>query len=316
VTITHREGFALENPSCNICGSNDVFTLFETTDTRYHLPGSFGVVRCFTCGFVFLSPRPVISDISMYYPPDYQPYQDPYTIKNDIKTRSERCLLMIFQQLFENYHRYFGFYQKGNLLDVGCGNGNFLRQKRDDGWGTYGVEINEDVAARCREEGLAIFCGTVEEAAFPDHFFQVITMNHSLEHMYDPSGTLEEISRIIKDEGLLFLAIPNFDSIELKIFSAEWDCMDSPRHVCHFTPETIDLLLKKSGFRIRKILFSPTPVIMYNSYLHYLHNTGLKLPKTHILMGLLFPITFLVALFRKGSIMIVIAGKRGPNSRG
>jgi SAM-dependent methyltransferase len=304
-TIT-REG-SLEEPCCNLCGSQDPIPLFRTTDTRYHLPGSFGIVRCRSCGLVYLNPRPSFLSISTYYPSCYQPYQ---ALR---ETGLEVQLLQVFQALFENYNRFFRLSRRGRLLDLGCGNGEFIRQKTKEGYDTYGVEINSDVAEQGKREGLEVFCGTIEEAAFPDGFFQVVTLNHVLEHMYDPSGTLREIFRIMEDNGYLFIAAPNFNGFESKLFKNDWDCLDSPRHVYHFTPETITALLEKTGFHVRTIRFSPTPVILYNSCRNHLAPVKIgRIFRTHLVMGFFFPLTLIASILRKTSVMIIIAGKSNP----
>lgn len=140
----------------------------------------------------------------------------------------------------------------GTLLDIGCATGLFLQGMRGQGnWQVYGVEINPDVAAAARAlHGLEVFAGTLEEARYPDKMFDVVTMWDVLEHLHDPAATLREIHRILKDDGMILVRVPNLASWDAKPFGRYWAGLDSPRHLYVFSPTTLAQLLCQNGFGV------------------------------------------------------------------
>ena len=151
------------------------------------------------------------------------------------------------------------FRKNGKLLDIGCGSGNYLYWMKQFGWEVAGVEVSRAASERANQLTLNVFCGQLSDARFPDSQFDVITMWQAIEHLYDPKGVLEEINRILKDDGLLLVAAPNIGSFEFSIFKHNWPAIEIPRHLYHFSPLTITRLLTKKGFIVEKILFPVIP---------------------------------------------------------
>jgi SAM-dependent methyltransferase len=140
--------------------------------------------------------------------------------------------------------------EAGKLLDVGCGKGGFLRAARDRGWRCFGVEISPQASDDARRMGLDVATGRFEDVHYPDGFFDVITMYHVLEHLHDPREALSKAYQLLKSEGLLVVAVPNFDSLQARIFRQRWYHLDAPRHLYHSTPRTLKMLLHEAGFKI------------------------------------------------------------------
>ncbi|MGH7206387.1 MAG: class I SAM-dependent methyltransferase [Nitrospiraceae bacterium] len=142
----------------------------------------------------------------------------------------------------------------GRILDVGCGPGKLLRVLRDWGWGVHGVDFSP-VAVECAREkyGLEVRLGDLLQARYEDGYFDVVMFNHCLEHVYQPVETLREAYRILKPGGLLLIAIPNARSFESRLFGKWWVQWDVPRHLFHFTKQTMTRLLTKTGFRLALI---------------------------------------------------------------
>jgi len=137
----------------------------------------------------------------------------------------------------------------GRILDLGCGDGQYLHHLSLKGWETYGVDTSPIAVERARSKGLNVFLGEVQDAGFPAGFFDVVTLRHVLEHVHSPSQTLSEVHRYLKDEGKLVLEIPILSSWDHRIARALSLCYyDIPRHLYHFTPATLGALLDKIGF--------------------------------------------------------------------
>jgi len=138
------------------------------------------------------------------------------------------------------------------LLDIGCAAGTFLLTMRKLGtWQVTGVEFSEDVAAVARERyDLDVISGTLEETTFADEQFDVVTMWDVLEHVHDPMGTLKEIFRILKPDGILLIRVPNLACWDIKLFGKHWAGFDAPRHLYVFTPQTLQKMMAEAGFDI------------------------------------------------------------------
>jgi SAM-dependent methyltransferase len=134
------------------------------------------------------------------------------------------------------------------VLDVGFGDASFLRTMRAGGWDTAGIEINEAAVAAARSSGLDVALCAVEEAPFEAESFDAITLNHVIEHLHDPVGSLRACFRLLRRNGVLWLATPNIDSPGSRRFERSWFGLDPPRHLVLFDIRSLDHVLSKAGF--------------------------------------------------------------------
>jgi 2-polyprenyl-3-methyl-5-hydroxy-6-metoxy-1,4-benzoquinol methylase len=141
--------------------------------------------------------------------------------------------------------------QKGNkqLLDIGCGNGHFLHACLQAGWNITGMELDPDTAARA--------AALVQDKIYPnlsaipeDKQFELITLWHVLEHVYELDAYFAFFKKRIQPDGKLLLALPNSKSYDATYFKEYWAAYDVPRHIYHFNPETIQFVAKKHGFTL------------------------------------------------------------------
>lgn len=243
----------MEYMNCNLCGGNDTKLLFKTKDRNWLTEGSFSLVRCKGCGLVYLSPRPEHQEIAKYYPSHY--FSKAYgTVKLTAAYQS------MMERSFEYRLKQIIKYKKGGrILDIGCGEGYFLKFLSERNWQTYGLELSEIAAKYAREVlGMNVFIGQLKEASYPDRFFDVITLYDVFEHLYNPSRLPLEIRYILKEDGILLISVPNFDSLERIIFNERWHAIDAPRHLFHFNERLLKLILKKNGFRILRLYTTST----------------------------------------------------------
>ena len=224
--------------ACGLCGGG-AFTVLEDGDDPHR------VLQCRSCSFVFVHPALALSQLSRHYDENY--YEE------WIGPQKPRRVKMWNRRLegIERRRR------PGRLLDVGCGTGQFLQIARERGWKIEGTELSP-FAARyaAKRTGAAIFCGDLGKAAFAEKSFDVVTIWHVLEHMADPWRCLAEARKILKDDGLLVVAVPNVDDRvnrlvyrivkgqRLRLFSKD----DRELHLCHFSAATLRDLLAQTGF--------------------------------------------------------------------
>lgn len=290
----------LEYVNCILCGEDKTELLFTVRDEAYDFPGGFNVVKCCNCGLVYLNPRPTKDTIGNYYPKGYGTQASKLN-------RALWKLQYIWSRLFTRDLPSLNGIGKGRVLDVGCGWSMFLKVWQDEGWETYGVDIDPSIAKQARILGVNIFVGELYEANFQDGYFDVVVMNHSLEHMADPLAVLMEVRRVMKADGTLIIGVPNIGSRSAKIFGRYWTGIDAPRHFYCFTPHTLKLILEKAGFNIGPInYFYSSQIGSLNNYLR----RRLGILDNAVAYALLYPLFAVAArVFHEGDRMSVRAKK-------
>lgn len=140
---------------------------------------------------------------------------------------------------------------KGRLLDIGAGTGDFLLVAKNDGWQTIGVEPSDRAKGIARSKGISF----VEETSeLESHSFDVISMWHVLEHVPDLDKQIKELKRLLKPSGTLIVAVPNFKSFDAQHYGKFWAAFDVPIHFWHFSKTAIQLLFEKEEMKLEKVL--------------------------------------------------------------
>lgn len=140
---------------------------------------------------------------------------------------------------------------KGRILDIGAGTGDFLSVAKQNGWQTIGVEPSEKAKAIAVKKEVSFVEDTVE---LESHSFDVITMWHVLEHVPNLDNQIKELKRLLKPNGSLIVAVPNFKSFDAKHYGAFWAAYDVPIHFWHFSKKAIESLFEKEGMELQKVL--------------------------------------------------------------
>lgn len=229
----------MEKVNCNLCKRDNTTFLFSASNMNQGPKGNFNLVKCKQCGLVYINPRPSIEELSKYYPEQYYAfgYEDPGAyIRRKVAGQGIRK-----------------FIKEGRILDVGSGKGLFLSVMKELGFESYGVEPSPIAADFARKNyGVNVFNGELEQARFSDEYFDLVTMWQVFEHLPCPLESLREISRILKKDGLIIIAVPNFSSFQARIFRDKWYMLDIPRHFYQFEPGTLAKMLSTAGFKIIK----------------------------------------------------------------
>ncbi len=240
----------MEYIDCILCNENRTEKIFAARDYRYNTSGeTFNVVRCKGCGLIFINPRPSKEEMNRYYPDEYRPRKTLEACKR--QRRMKKYLNRRNYYFFVNpWHM--DFLPGTTVLDIGCGSGELLMRFKELGCNAYGIDVDEVTSSYlCKEMNLDVeTCDVDSGTSFKEGFFDVIVMRHSLEHFHNPVRVLQEMRRIIKKNGTLIVGLPNIDSITAKIAGENWRDLDAPRHLFHFSPETIRALMGKAGFSI------------------------------------------------------------------
>ncbi len=140
---------------------------------------------------------------------------------------------------------------KGILLDIGAGTGDFLFAAKQNGWKTIGVEPSQKAKDIAQKKGINFINSTSE---LDNNSFDVITMWHVLEHVPDLESQIQELKRLLKPNGTVFVAVPNFKSYDANYYGKFWAAYDVPIHFWHFSKTTIKLLFEKQEMKLKKVL--------------------------------------------------------------
>ncbi len=140
---------------------------------------------------------------------------------------------------------------KGKILDIGAGTGDFLSVAKSNGWQTIGVEPSDRAKSIAINKGVSFVDETSE---LEDHSFDVISMWHVLEHVPDLDKQIKELKRLLKPTGTLIIAVPNFKSFDAKHYEKFWAAFDVPIHFWHFSKTAIKLLFEKEEMKLEKVL--------------------------------------------------------------
>jgi SAM-dependent methyltransferase len=241
-----------EESPCLLCGSPDWTPLVEAPDSA---PGGSGlwfmVVKCKACGLCYTNPRPSARRLSQFYPDDYAPHR-PVTERAQTPRWWRR--LTLFGKAQDLAREALPLHGKGRLLDFGCGSGSFLVRMRRQGWHVTGVDACAAVVDRLRSQhGLHALAGSLPHPALEECSFDVITMWQALEHVHQPLATLRSAHRLLAPGGKLLVTVPNLDSLAFRWFGSAWNGLDLPRHLVHFSPSTLRLILYRAGFRAIRV---------------------------------------------------------------
>jgi len=228
---------------CNICGREDLKLLFAVTD--YISGRSFSLFRCPACGSGSTYPQLPREELEVFY--SVESYDDNKTrvpfLANYFKSLHPWIRIRKILPYFSG--------KTGRMLDIGCGRGWQLKYFRDRGWEVWGTELSGRASAFAREQlGLNIIIEDIKNFHFEKEYFDVVSLWHVLEHLTDPKETMQEVERITKNEGLLFISLPNFSSWQARIFNKNWFLIEMPKHLYHFTPASLEGILGITGFGV------------------------------------------------------------------
>lgn len=235
--------------TCPVCGQKG-FSLFMHCRDHFLSQEEFDLVSCNACGFRFTNPRPKPEKLAGYYK------TDEYISHSATRKGLINKMYLIIRSITSRKKRkIIERYTKGRkILDIGCGTGEFLNECRNHGWITTGVEPDKNAASFARNT----YSLKVHDESFlngnAETEYDVITLWHVLEHVSDLNKRMEQISRLLSPDGMLLVALPNCDSKDARIYGPFWAAYDVPRHLYHFTKNTMSMLLEKHQFKVQHLL--------------------------------------------------------------
>ena len=231
---------------CPVCNSNMQQPFIECKDhtVSYEL---FKIVECSACGFKFTNPRPSDSNLGTYYKSeDYISHSNTKKgliskLYHIVRKRTLRKKLKLINSLVS----------RGTILDYGCGTGMFLKTCANNEWKCEGVEPDNDARKLALDAGLIVNSNRKDIKGTD---FDIITLWHVLEHITDLIDTIRFLTELLKNDGKIIIAVPNYTSYDAITYKQFWAGYDVPRHLYHFEINSIKALMKNFGFDLQACL--------------------------------------------------------------
>ncbi len=260
---------------CPVCNSNQFTELFTCKD---YVASSelFAIVSCNGCGLQFTNPRPSEAEIGKYYEStqyishagtDKSELGVTYKIYDWVRNYSIGSKL----KLIKKYH------SNGNLLDLGCGLGYFLQGvKLDKTFEGSGADVSDEAIKYVKATFNIDVMPENELAQSVAANYDIITQWHVMEHVHRLEERMKLLKHILKPDGTMFIAVPISNSFDAKHYKRFWDGYDVPRHLYHFTANSMRILLEKNGFKIvqQKAMPFDAPYISMRSEYHQKNTLG------------------------------------------
>lgn len=271
----------LENINqCPICGFNGRKLMHEGLIDYFFkcAPGEWSLYECTNCESAYLDPRPTEETIGLAYHNYFT-----HTITPTVKSRHSSILRRYIRRVSNGYLNS-AFHCKrsdasrigpaivpvikplelylqaearhlpklpnngGTLLDIGCGNGDFVQLAHEAGWETFGIDPDPKAVAATKSLGLNAQVGGIESINNQEKAYDIITSSHVIEHVHNPIGLLRACHRLLKPGGMLWLETPNIKSYGHRFYGRYWRGLETPRHLVIFSPSGLLNNLNDVGF--------------------------------------------------------------------
>ena len=218
--------------ACPNCGSGTIAPVpgFEPKN----------LMRCAACRFVFDARIPGPEELDAFYG----------TYSYSARRPCPPATVDSYNRLLDRFEAY---RKSGRILDVGCGQGDFLLQARRRGWSAFGTEYSQAAVALCRAEGLDVVQGALTSDTFPDGGFDVVTSFEVFEHINDGASEIARIAQRLGAGGLFYLTKPNFDALLRHLEGIDFKMVAWPEHISFYTPASLKTLAMSAGFDVQQV---------------------------------------------------------------
>ncbi|MCE5250873.1 class I SAM-dependent methyltransferase [bacterium] len=301
----------MADAQCMICDNTDFVVLHnDVSDYEYELSHShFAVIQCTRCKLIQLDPMPSQDELIWYYPPEYM----------NIHGESSVFYKYLLEKNYKMIRKYFRSFipEHASIIDVGCASGHFMdyMSRLENGWGFTGVEINETAVKMGKELGRNIIHSRFEDVNLPLKSYDLIILNHLVEHVVQPKLLLTKAWNLLKPYGKLYIETPNTDSMDFRLFGKYWGGFHFPRHTYLFSPGNMTEFLKDLGFINVKVsstnhMFGWALSIqnLLTDTVHISKTNG-RMPLYSLIMVAFLPIVLIQKLFGNSAGMSIVAEK-------
>lgn len=306
---------------CPICKESKTSFKFNGRDVYEKLvSGSFKLFQCHKCECIFQFPMPGGDKIGTFYANNYYSYQVgrkksffDKVRENTIRVNYEgtnnfpflwKVFLLFTRKKFRDILPMGR--QGGKFLDIGCGDSINLRILRDYNWDTYGIEISEEAVKDAQAKNLQVARSTLEDYS-PGIKFDAIRLWHVLEHLPDPHASMEKLRSLLREKGIVYIAIPNTKSLNAYLFGKYWIGYDVPRHLINYSIKSLKVLLAKHNFTLLGYKHASTAGLLcsISNFINGVTKRKLRLANNPFLVILMYPYDFITDLIGLGDTLYI-----------
>ncbi len=269
---------------CNICKSKNVRGIFFGLNWR--------AIQCMNCSVVYIDSKKT---------ENYENYH-----RDDQYNLSQKIFENIFLKRYKLIEKYVT--KEGKVLDIGCTNGLFLDIFKKHGWDTYGVEPSKNSELAIKK-GHMVNKNIFEKVNFKSNYFDLIVMNHTLEHIEDPNLFISLAYKYLKKGGILYIDVPNFNSLKSNIAKSRWPYLLPFEHVYQFSETPLRILLERNNFEVLTAK-SRSGIFEYNSVILEFKISLFNMQRRLLNTILNIPYDILATILNKGDSISVISYKK------
>lgn len=232
--------------NCPVCSSKEISKVFEVED--YSITHeSFDIWQCGECTLRFTQDVPDQNEIGRFYQSEnYISHSNTSKgVLSQLYKTVRNHTLETKSQLIQKYT-----VRQGSLLDLGAGIGAFLNTMHKKGWIVQGLEPDEGARSQALKLYNIQLSPASELSQLQENSFDAITLWHVLEHVHDLHSYMDELRRLLKPDGRIFIAVPNYTSSDAGYYGQYWAAYDVPRHLYHFSPLSIQTLISRHSLSL------------------------------------------------------------------
>lgn len=240
----------VENRNCPVCQKNTYTFMFKKEGGDY--------VKCDCCQMVYLNPVFIDDQLIEYYRNNHAEQSGVVADDTDFYTD-------LYSQGADSIENNVSV---GSILDVGCSGGAFLDLAKQRGWETHGIELNQVESSLSRKKGHIVYGKVIGELSL-DNKFEAISLWDVFEHIKDGGKALASMSKLLTENGVIFLQIPSADSLAARILHEKCNMFDGLEHVNLYGAKTLAQLLEKNNLKILEIKSVIPEFGVLNNYMNY-----------------------------------------------
>ncbi|MFT5858101.1 MAG: 2-polyprenyl-3-methyl-5-hydroxy-6-metoxy-1,4-benzoquinol methylase [Flavobacteriaceae bacterium] len=216
-----------KHSACPLCSSKKISNLAKFNGAK--------LASCISCSFIFSERIPSEVELDAFYDKEYE-----------VTSFLSKITIARYNALLDKFEKH----RKTNrILDVGCGYGFFLEIAKKRGWKVYGSDYAEKCIDICTKKGIDMYRGSMNDEAFIPEMFDVITSFEVIEHIYKLNQELQNLNRLLRPGGIMYVTTPNFNAILRYRLGEKYDVINYPEHLLYFTRKTLQSAMEKNGFK-------------------------------------------------------------------
>lgn len=233
-------------PVCNSTNIKEVLMVKDNTVSKELFP----VIECMNCSLRFTQNIPDSNSIAPFYKAEnYISHTNTSKgIVNRLYHYVRKKTLVRKRKMIEQSTDT----RNGRLLDVGSGVGSFVNEMKQQGWHATGLEPDADARQIAKQQYQLDLEAIDAFYQLPADSFDAITLWHVLEHVHDLPIYIQQLKKLLKKNGKIFIAVPNYTAYDATVYKEHWAAYDVPRHLYHFSPRSMGVLMEKNGLKVKQ----------------------------------------------------------------